>query len=78
MNNQLGVITIKNTPIGMGSQGEICAFKIRIAIWNVVFWKTTPKAWLQEVVNKKRPIKNFKIAIRRNRCLHLRINTLPC
>jgi len=32
MNNQLGVITIKNTPIGMGSQGEICAFKIRIAI----------------------------------------------
>jgi hypothetical protein len=32
MNNQLGVITIKNTPIGMGSQGEIWLFKIRISI----------------------------------------------
>ena len=33
-------------------------------------------ALFQEVVNKKRPIKNFKIAIRRNRCLHLQIHTV--
>ena len=35
---------------------------------------TLPDCVVQEVVNKKAPFKNFKIANRRNRCLHLQVS----